>query len=85
MTTQARPRGKPATSIQPKKLLHSKWTAVTPIARQRHFVVTQVLEPELPEGPILWVEIEAVLSKKTQRILWRDLQDATRWTQGWSR
>lgn len=85
MTTQARPRGKPATSIHPKKLLHSKWTAVTPIARQRHFIVTQVLDPELPEGPILWVEIEAVLSKKTQRILWRDLQDATRWTQGWSR
>ena len=85
MTTQATPRGKSATSIHPKKLLHSKWTAVTPIARQRHFIVTQVLEPELPEGPILWVEIEAVLSKKTQRILWRDLQDATRWTQGWSR
>ncbi len=43
MTTQARPRGKLATSIHPKKLLHSKWTAVTPIARQRHFIVTQVL------------------------------------------
>jgi len=85
VTTQARPRGKLATSIHPKKLLHSKWTAVTPIARQRHFIVTQVLEPKLPEGPILWVEIEAVLSKKTQRILWRDLQDATRWIQGWSR
>ena len=85
MTTQARPQGKPATSIHPKKLLHSKWTAVTPIARQRHFIVTQVLEPELPEGPLLWVEIEAVLSKKTQRILWRDLQDATRWAQGWMR
>ena len=40
---------------------------------------------ELPEGPVLWVDIEAVLSKKTQRILWRDLQDATRWAQGWMR
>ena len=56
-----------------------------PIARQRHFIVTQVVEPEPPEGPVLWVDIEAVLSKKTQRILWRDLQDATRWVQGWMR
>lgn len=85
MTTQATPRGKPVTSIHPKKLLHSKWTALVPIARQRHFIVTQVVEPEPPEGPVLWVDIEAVLSKKTQRILWRDLQDATRWVQGWMR
>ena len=83
--TQAASRGQPVTSIHPKKLLHSKWTALVPIARQRHFIVTRVVDPEPPEGPVLWVDIEAVLSKKTQRILWRDLQDATRWVQGWAR
>ena len=32
--------------LHPKKLLLTKWTAVQPIARQKHFVVTKVLDPE---------------------------------------
>ena len=42
--------------VHPKKLLLTKWTAVQPVARQKHFVVTKVIEPEtleLPESPML--------------------------------
>lgn len=34
-------------ALHPKKLLLTKWTAVQPVARQKHFVVTKVMEPEL--------------------------------------
>lgn len=71
------------TVLHPKKLLLSKWTAVKPVARQKHFMVTKVLEPEPPETPVQWVEIEAVYSKKVRRIQWRELLDVTVWKQGW--
>jgi len=71
------------TVLHPKKLLLSKWTAVKPVARQKHFLVTRVVEPEPPEAPVEWVDIEAVYSKKVQRIRWRELLDDALWRQGW--
>ncbi|MCF8152918.1 MAG: TIGR02450 family Trp-rich protein [Rhodoferax sp.] len=69
--------------LNPKKLLLTKWTAVTPIAKQKHFLVSRVIEPDLPMDPIVSVEIEAVFSKATQVIAWRELQDDSVWRQGW--
>jgi len=69
--------------LNPKKLLLTKWTAVTPLAKQKHFLVSRVIQPELPTDPIEWVEIEAVFSKATQIIAWRQLQDDMVWRQGW--
>jgi tryptophan-rich hypothetical protein len=72
--------------LNPKKLLLTKWTAVTPIAKQKHFLVSKVIKPELPEhpdAPIELVELEAVFSKATQVIPWRALQDDAVWRQGW--
>jgi tryptophan-rich hypothetical protein len=69
--------------LNPKKLLLSKWTAVTPVAKQKHFLVSRVIQPELPTDPIGLVEIESVFSKETQVIPWRNLQDAEVWRQGW--
>ncbi len=69
--------------LNPKKLLLSKWTAVTPVAKQKHFLVSRVIQPELPTDPIELVEIESVFSKETQVIPWRNLQDADVWRQGW--
>lgn len=71
------------TALHPKKLLLSKWTAVKPVARQKHFLVAKVVEPEPPEAPVVWVDIEAVYSKKVRRIQWRELLDETVWRQGW--
>ena len=69
-------------SVQPKKLLLSKWTAVKPIAKQKHFLVTKVIQLE-PDDPIELVEIEAIHSKKVSQIKWRELEDETVWLQGW--
>lgn len=69
--------------INPKKLLLSKWTAVHPIAKQKHFLVSKVILPEVPDEKIEFVEIEAVYSKKTRQIPWRDLLNSEGWLQGW--
>ena len=69
--------------LNPKKLLLTKWTAVTPVSKQKHFLVSKVVKPDLPTDPIVLVEIEAVLSKATQIIPWRDLQNDNVWRQGW--
>jgi tryptophan-rich hypothetical protein len=69
--------------LNPKKLLLSKWTAVKPVAKQKHFLVSRVIQPEEASDPIEWVEIEAVFSKATQVIRWRELQNAEVWRQGW--
>ena len=70
-------------SLHPKKLLLSKWTAVQPVARQKHFLVSKVIEPDEPDSPVLWVEIEAVHSGQSQRVAWRELRDSAVWRQGW--
>lgn len=71
------------TSVHPKKLLLSKWTAIKPTARQKHFFVLKVIPPEIPGGKIEWIEIEAVYTKRTKRLNWRELQDESIWRQGW--
>ena len=71
------------TPLHPKKLLLTKWTAVQPIAKNKHFFVSRVIEPEPPELAIEWVELEAVYSKAVTRIHWRQLQDETLWRRGW--
>jgi hypothetical protein len=43
--------------LSPKKLLLSKWTAVQPIAKQKHFLVSKVILPEPPSEKIEFVEI----------------------------
>eukprot|EP01032_Pedospumella_encystans_P019800 gene19800-22508_t len=63
--------------------LAEAWTAVKPVAKQKHFLVSRVIQPELPTDPIELVEIEAVFSKATQVIAWRELQDDSVWRQGW--
>ena len=47
-----------------KKLLLSKWTAVAPQNREKHFLVSRVHDPQLPSDqtiPKNYVELEAVL------------------------
>ena len=71
------------TYLHPKKLLMTKWTAVKPVAKQKHFLVTKVIEPETEIKPVEWIEIEAVYSKKARRIQWQELRDESVWRQGW--
>ena len=69
--------------LNPKKLLLTKWTAVTPIAKQKHFLVSRMIQPEVETDPVEFVEIESVFSKATQIIKWRELQNDSVWRQGW--
>lgn len=69
--------------INPKKLLLSKWTAVEVVDKQKHFLVSKLIQPNDLALPITELEIEAVYSGNKQIILWRELQDVRRWKQGW--
>jgi hypothetical protein len=51
------------------------------LAKQKHFLVSRVIEPDLPTDPVVSVEIEAVFSKATLVIAWRELQDHSVWRQ----
>ena len=69
--------------INPKKLLHSKWTAVKPLNKEKHFMVVKLLLPEDPLATIEFVELEAVYSNRIQLITWRELQNDRIWQRGW--
>ena len=69
--------------LSPKKLLHTKWTAVAPLNKEKHFLVTKVIEPIPPGSPVVSIEIEAVHSRRARVIGWRELKDAAQWRRGW--
>ena len=68
--------------ISPKKLLLSKWTAVKPQHKEKHFIVCKVIQPDEPDAPVEFIELEAIYSKQLQIIPWRDLNDNVQWLQG---
>lgn len=70
-------------ALSPKKLLRTKWTAVTPRNKEKHFLVTKVIDPIPPGSPVVSIEIEAVHSKRVRVIAWRELKDALQWRRGW--
>lgn len=73
----------PKNPLSPKKLLRTKWTAVKPRNREKHFVVARVIEPQPPSMRVEQVELEAVHSKQVYLLHWRELTDASLWHQGW--
>ena len=69
--------------INPKKLLLSKWTALNPVNKEKHFIVTELLLPEQDNAPIELITLQAVYSQRDRVIAWRELRDTSRWQQGW--
>ena len=67
--------------INPAKLLHSKWTAVKPKNKEKHFLVVEVDYDE--EGIVIDCFLEAVISRRKNSVNWRDLTDSDHWKQGW--
>jgi tryptophan-rich hypothetical protein len=67
--------------FNPKKLLHSKWTAVKPMNKEKHFMVTDAVYDE--HGEVELCKIEAVYSNRQQSIDWLMLKDDKQWLQGW--
>ena len=67
--------------INPRKLLHSKWTAVTPKNKQKHFMVVEV---EYDDSALtLSRMLEAVIDQRRTGIDWHDLKNSGHWKQGW--
>lgn len=69
--------------VNPKKLLDSKWTAVKPINKERHFMVVQLIDDENIPGQLDQVVLEAVLTKRQWTYKWQKLLDPLVWMQGW--
>lgn len=68
--------------INPKKLLRSKWTAVHPTNKEKHFLITELKLDD--DGEVIHCLIEAVFTKREEAINWQDLKDSERWVQGWT-
>ncbi len=67
--------------INPNKLLLSKWTAVKPQKKEKHFWVTRVIKDE--QLFVVACILEAVFSGREYELDWRVLKDADSWLMGW--
>lgn len=67
--------------INPVKLLNSKWTAVNPSMKEKHFMVVELEFDE--EGSVVFCLLEAVINKRTSAVHWQDLKDTQNWIHGW--
>ncbi|MCB5197121.1 TIGR02450 family Trp-rich protein [Deefgea salmonis] len=70
-------------SWHPKKLLNTKWTAVEPQQREKHFLVVKVELDPLDAQKVAQVTLEAVLSKRHFTLHWSELENETQWRVGW--
>jgi tryptophan-rich hypothetical protein len=67
--------------INPKKLLNSKWTAVNPVNKEKHFLVTELEFDE--EDNVVHCLLVAVISNRSEPIEWTALKNDGTWLQGW--
>lgn len=68
--------------INPGKLLLSKLTAAHPQHREKHFLVTELLRDD--DGTVLKVELQAVLTKRSEWLDWQVLKNSDSWQLGWN-
>lgn len=67
--------------INPEKLLLSKWTALHPEGKEKHFIVTKLIRAD--DENIIACELEAVINKKCYEIDWQRLKESSSWLMGW--
>ena len=67
--------------VNPKKLLNSKWTAVKPHNKEKHFIIIEVEYDE--DTNVVKCVIEAVMTKRQRSVDWRDFNATTLWLAGW--
>ena len=67
--------------LNPTKLLLSKWTAARPRNKEKHFLVTELFRDD--EGTVLEIELQAVMTRRAERLAWQTLQNAEDWRIGW--
>jgi tryptophan-rich hypothetical protein len=52
-----------------------------PLNKEKHFIITEVEYDEY--SVVVSCLIEAIMSKRSIHIQWRDLKDTAQWVQGW--
>lgn len=67
--------------LNPDKLLLSKWTAIAPVRKEKHFLVTRLLRDDAER--VTHCVLEAVLTRREQTLDWTALQDDVQWQLGW--
>jgi len=70
-------------NINRKKLLNSKWTAVRPQKKEKHFIVTKVKLNEEDPQIIDYIVITSAFTNNSYQIDYKDLQNDEVWLQGW--
>lgn len=68
--------------LNPRKLLLSKWTAVRPVNKEKHFLVTELVLAE-DDVTVVGVRLQAVMTHSLRELPWQALQDAEQWRMGW--
>jgi tryptophan-rich hypothetical protein len=68
-------------TLNPKKLLNSKWTALNPVNKEKHFLITEVDYNE--DGVIVRCLFEAVKTGRSFTMPWRELKNSSKWAIGW--
>ncbi|PKI17337.1 TIGR02450 family Trp-rich protein [Colwellia sp. 12G3] len=67
--------------VNPKALLHSKWSKVEVTHKEKHFIITKVKFDE--DQKVVDCVIEAVMTKNDYEIDWRELKLIDKWRIGW--
>ena len=67
--------------FNPGKLLNSKWTAVKPVNKEKHFLITKLEFDK--DSDVRRCLMEAVLSNRSELIDWKELENEDNWVQGW--
>jgi tryptophan-rich hypothetical protein len=71
------------TKLNYKKLLNSKWTAVKPENKEKHFFAIKVFKHPDDDQLVEWVTLEAVLTKRQLKLKPLALKDQDAWLEGW--
>lgn len=67
--------------VNPKVLLHSKWTKIAVSNKEKHFIIVKVAFDE--NQSVIDCIIEAVINNKQYHINWRELKQPEKWRIGW--
>ncbi|TVQ70139.1 MAG: TIGR02450 family Trp-rich protein [Oceanospirillales bacterium] len=67
--------------INPEKLLQSKWTAVIPQNKEKHFIVTELLRDE--QEQVTHCILQAVMTHQEYQLDWKTLKNDADWRIGW--
>jgi tryptophan-rich hypothetical protein len=68
----------PLARINPEKQLMTKWTAVEPKRKERHFIVTKLIRLT-DETFVVACMLEAAINKNNYEMDWRELKDTKTW------